>query len=217
MDCFLDMLGQRVDLRTHKKYSGGLDTVHGLTGEQSIYTEYDGNEIMFHVSTLLPHSPRDPQQLQRKRHIGNDIVCIVFQEDSAVFRPDIIKSNFLHVFILVQPSKADHSIYKVTVLANSDVPSFSPKLPVPSVFKAGSEFRCWLLAKLIKSEKASYRAKKFSKLRQRTRGDLLDSLVNNLTECAKKENGSKMEREHSFFRSVRKVMRSKAENQWNRK
>jgi len=39
----------------------------------------DSKEIMFHVSTLLPYSSGDNQQVQRKRHIGNDIVAIVFQ------------------------------------------------------------------------------------------------------------------------------------------
>ena len=34
---------------------------------------------MFHVSTLLPFTDTDRQQLQRKRHVGNDIVAVVFQ------------------------------------------------------------------------------------------------------------------------------------------
>ena len=42
-------------------------------------------------------------QLQRKRHIGNDIVCIVFMEATKTkFVPDCIKSNFLHSFAIVQ-------------------------------------------------------------------------------------------------------------------
>ena len=35
--------------------------------------------MMFHVSTLLPFFPADPQQVERKRHIGNDLVVIIFQ------------------------------------------------------------------------------------------------------------------------------------------
>ena len=42
-------------------------------------------------------------QLQRKRHIGNDIVAIVFQEDNTPFVPDMIASHFLHAYIVVQP------------------------------------------------------------------------------------------------------------------
>ena len=45
-----------------------------------MYTYWRGIEIMFHVSTLLPHEEHDPQKLQRKRHVGNDIVCVVFLE-----------------------------------------------------------------------------------------------------------------------------------------
>lgn len=58
---------------------------------------------MFHVSTLLPYTEGDPQQLQRKRHIGNDIVAIVFQEANTPFVPDMIASHFLHAYIVVQP------------------------------------------------------------------------------------------------------------------
>ncbi len=49
------------------------------TGLFSVYTEHEGNEIMFHVSTLLPFTPNSKQQLPRKRYIGNDIVTVVFQ------------------------------------------------------------------------------------------------------------------------------------------
>lgn len=42
-------------------------------------------------------------QLLRKRHIGNDIVTIVFQEPGAMpFTPKSIRSHFQHVFIIVQ-------------------------------------------------------------------------------------------------------------------
>lgn len=55
-------------------------------------------------------------QLQRKRHIGNDIVAVVFQEEATPFVPDMIASNFLHAFILVQVEEpcTDSTCYKVT-------------------------------------------------------------------------------------------------------
>lgn len=79
------------------------DTVHDLTGLYSVYTNWRNIEIMFHVSTQLPYERHDPQKLQRKRHIGNDIVCVVFLEaDNTAFSPACIKSHFLHTFILVR-------------------------------------------------------------------------------------------------------------------
>lgn len=40
------------------------------TGEHSVYTEYKGRQIMFHVSTLLPFDEQDSQQVHVVR-----IVC----------------------------------------------------------------------------------------------------------------------------------------------
>ena len=43
------------------------------------------------------------EQLLRKRHIGNDIVTIIFQEPGALpFTPKSIRSQFQHVFIIVR-------------------------------------------------------------------------------------------------------------------
>lgn len=60
-------------------YRGGLDIMNGHTGSEAVYERFFDREIMFHVSPLLPHTSGDAQQLQRKRHVGNDIVAIVFQ------------------------------------------------------------------------------------------------------------------------------------------
>ena len=48
------------------RYKGGLDTVHDLTGLHSVCTHWRGIEIMFHVSTLLPHEENDPQKVRYK-------------------------------------------------------------------------------------------------------------------------------------------------------
>ena len=103
MDEFMSMLGQRVVLAEHKGYRGGLDTQHGQTGTESLYEQFRGREVMFHVSTLLPFAENDTQQLQRKRHVGNDIVAVVFQDASTPFAPDMVTSHFLHAYIVVQP------------------------------------------------------------------------------------------------------------------
>lgn len=50
-----------------EKYRGGLDTVHDLTGELSVYTNWRNIEIMFHVSTYLPYEKHDPQKVRMAR------------------------------------------------------------------------------------------------------------------------------------------------------
>lgn len=197
MEEFLNMLGDRVKLKEFKGFRGGLDTQFGQTGDESVYTQFHGYEVMFHVSTLLPYTEGDPQQLQRKRHIGNDIVAIIFQEGNTPFMPTIIASHFLHAFVVVQlidhasdnntgnltEAKEDSSKarYKVTVTAREGVPYFGPLLPAgEATFEHGHQFREFLLTKLINAEKACYKADKFAKLESRTRSSLLQSLYEGL-------------------------------------
>ncbi|KRK06194.1 uncharacterized protein Dyak_GE17040, isoform B [Drosophila yakuba] len=187
-DEFLTLLGDRVRLRGFDKYKGGLDTVHDLTGLFSVYTNWRNIEIMFHVSTLLPYEKHDPQKLQRKRHIGNDIVCVVFLEaDNTRFSPACIKSHFLHTFILVRVSariKHKPTRYEVSVVTRDEVGAYKPYLWEQSVFEKGPMFREWLLTKIVNGERASYSAPKFARMQERTRSQMLEDLVMNLSNHA---------------------------------
>ncbi|XP_058265027.1 rap1 GTPase-activating protein 1 isoform X3 [Hemibagrus wyckioides] len=179
---FLEFLGQKIKLHDFKGFRGGLDVTHGQTGTESVYYNFHNKEVMFHVSTKLPYTEGDTQQLQRKRHIGNDIVAIVFQEENTPFVPDMIASNFLHAYIVVQVENAcsDNVLYKVSVTARDDVPFFGPALPDPAIFKKGPEFHEFLYTKLINAEHACYKAEKFARLEERTRGALLETLYEEL-------------------------------------
>ncbi|CAI5686980.1 unnamed protein product [Oreochromis niloticus] len=179
---FLEFLGHKIELHDFKGFRGGLDVTHGQTGTESVYTNFHNKEIMFHVSTKLPYTEGDSQQLQRKRHIGNDIVAIVFQEENTPFVPDMIQSNFLHAYVVVQVENActDNVTYKVSVTARDDVPFFGPALPDPAIFKKGPEFHEFLFTKLINAEYACYKAEKFAKLEERTRSALLETLYEEL-------------------------------------
>ena len=46
---------------THR---GGLDVEKDQTGTHSVYTAFEEHEIMFHVSTMLPYSSEDRQQVR---------------------------------------------------------------------------------------------------------------------------------------------------------
>ncbi|KAM8753749.1 rap1 GTPase-activating protein 1-like isoform 13-T16 [Acanthopagrus schlegelii] len=179
---FLEFLGEKIELHNFKGFRGGLDVTHGQTGTESVYCNYRNKEVMFHVSTKLPYTEGDTQQLQRKRHIGNDIVGIVFQEENTPFVPDMIASNFLHAYIVVQVVNpcSDNVLYRVSVTARDDVPFFGPALPNPAVFKKGPEFHEFLFTKLINAEYACYKAEKFAKLEERTRSALLETLYEEL-------------------------------------
>ncbi|XP_074447537.1 rap1 GTPase-activating protein 1-like isoform X6 [Larus michahellis] len=218
---FLDFLGDKIQLQDFRGFRGGLDVTRGQTGTESVYTNFRGKEIMFHVSTKLPFTEGDSQQLQRKRHIGNDIVAIIFQDESTPFVPDMIASNFLHAYVVVQltPGTTGGTFYKVSVTARDDVPFFGPPLPNPAIFRKSAEFREFLLAKLINAEYSCYRAEKFAKLEERTRSALLESLFEELQlrsrsmmglpigEDDKIENGS-----GGFLENFKRVIRGRSQS-----
>uniref|UniRef100_A0A096ME14 RAP1 GTPase activating protein n=1 Tax=Poecilia formosa TaxID=48698 RepID=A0A096ME14_POEFO len=221
---FLEFLGTKIELHDFKGFRGGLDVTHGQTGMESVYTNFHNKEIMFHVSTKLPYTEGDSQQLQRKRHIGNDIVAIVFQEENTPFVPDMIQSNFLHAYVVVQVENAcsDNVTYKVSVTARDDVPFFGPALPDPAIFRKGPEFHEFLFTKLINAEYACYKAEKFAKLEERTRSALLETLyeelhINSQSMMGPGTNEDKLENGGGgggggFFESFKRVIRSRSQS-----
>lgn len=181
-DKFLNLLGDAITLQGWAGYRGGLDTKNDTTGIKSIYTVYQGHELMFHVSTMLPYSKENKQQVERKRHIGNDIVTIVFQEGddaSSSFKPSMIRSHFTHIFALVRYNSQNDS-YRLKIFSEESVPLFGPPLPSPSVFTDHQEFRDFLLVKLINGEKATLETPTFAQKRQRTLDMLIRSLYQDL-------------------------------------
>jgi len=98
---FLSFLGTKIELSNWKGYFGGLFETGD--GEFSVYCDWHGFGIMFHVSTLLPFDPKHSQQLHRKRHIGNDVTVIVFQEnESCHFTPQIFTTEFNHIYFVIR-------------------------------------------------------------------------------------------------------------------
>ncbi|XP_077320731.1 signal-induced proliferation-associated 1-like protein 1 isoform X4 [Lithobates pipiens] len=177
---FLQLLGERVRLKGFEKYRAQLDTKTDSTGTHSLYTAYKDYEIMFHVSTMLPYTPNNKQQLLRKRHIGNDIVTIVFQEPGAQpFSPKNIRSHFQHVFVVVRAHNpcTDSVCYSVAVTRSRDVPGFGPPIPKSFTFPKSTVFRDFLLAKVINAENAAHKSEKFLAMATRTHQEYLKDLA----------------------------------------
>lgn len=138
----------------------------------SFASAWRDHEIMYHVAALMPLRQHDTQQVHRKRYIGNgstlddirfdgtcwidsfsacvDIVCIVFMEGSTTqqFTPESIRSQFLHVFILVYYERvSQQDTWRVEVLYNKNVRPFSPPVPSPPIFYDAEALRGFLLLK----------------------------------------------------------------------
>ncbi|KAF9432606.1 Rap1 GTPase-activating protein 2 [Entomortierella beljakovae] len=192
---FLDSgaLGQKVTLKGFERFSAGLDT-RSDNGDYSYFDTWgQGFEIMYHVSTLLPFNTGDRQQIQRKRHIGNDIVCIVFVDGDHPFVPNTIKSQFLHIFVVVHPIVLPDGTrgYSAAIACDEQVPGFGPPLPDPSIFRSPHELRAFLLCKMINGENAAYKAPRLIKPHQRARSGMLENLVSKANTLTKEKDSDK--------------------------
>ncbi|PRP81101.1 RapGAP/RanGAP domain-containing protein [Planoprotostelium fungivorum] len=185
-DEFLECLGNKINLQGWTGFAGGLDVKSNSTGIHSVFAQHESCEVMFHVAPYLPYYPDDKQQVERKRHIGNDIVIIIFKENTDpdyFFNPLMIRSQFNHVFIVVQklPTEPGKGVrYHVEVVNKFGVLPYGPALPEPPIFNKGEKFSKWLLTKCINGERSSMNAPDFRDKVSSTRSSLMKEIVANL-------------------------------------
>jgi hypothetical protein len=111
-DRFISVLGDLVELKGFKGFTGGLDNRRDLDGTHTIYSKWKDAEVVFHVTSLI-----DGDSDERKVHIGNNAVNIVFVdheegEDIKPFSPHIITSKFNQVFIVIAVERDPQQIRK---------------------------------------------------------------------------------------------------------
>ncbi|CAG8474465.1 13101_t:CDS:2 [Cetraspora pellucida] len=179
---FLQILGEKVKLLGFDGFAGGLDTVTEGTGEYSIYDTGTWKDftIMYHVSTLLPYEKSNKHQITRKRHIGNDVVCIIFQDVRRPFSPLAIRSQFLHVYVVVSPVQINigtSRAYRVDIVCKDGVPYFGPPLPDPPIFDDPVLLKKFLVATVINGQNAAWKTPKLSEPFLRARGAIIQDIV----------------------------------------
>ncbi|KAG0339283.1 Tuberous sclerosis 2-like protein [Podila humilis] len=100
---FLTGLGSLIRLQGAKIYTGGLDMEMDLDGKYA-YSHHDEiTQMIFHVATMMPNNPHDPQFNGKKRHIGNDWVTIVFNESGSEYDFGTISGQFNFMTVVVTP------------------------------------------------------------------------------------------------------------------
>ena len=127
-ETFLSRLGTKVRLRDAKFNTQGLDRESDLDGTHTYAWRDRVTEIVFHVITMMPTFDDDPQCTNKKRHIGNDYVKIIFNESGLPFRFETFASQFNHVNIVITPELTEprHSILTDTNTSSDslDQPDF---------------------------------------------------------------------------------------------
>ncbi|CAL4060853.1 unnamed protein product, partial [Meganyctiphanes norvegica] len=185
MEQFLNYIGHRVKLSEHKGYMGGLKSQG--TGKESVYVMFSNNEIMFHVSTLLPFDVKNSELFSRLVHLRKNGKEIVLINRNSPFVSTTSSAHFLYAMLLISPFRrcVDESLYCVSVVARDGVPPFGPPLPPEGQFLQGPDLKDFLLNKLINAHLACLKAPKFASLEKRTRNSFICILVEDLQQNTK--------------------------------
>ena len=117
-EAFVDSLGWSIDVATHPGYIGGLEA-NQSTGTRAPYYCTSTLEMIFHVATRMPTDPEDPQQVKKKRHIGNDYVHVIWNDNRREYRQQTIGGEFGDVQIVVTPLL--NGLFSVQVFRNDRV------------------------------------------------------------------------------------------------
>ncbi|GLE08950.1 hypothetical protein PINS_up020425 [Pythium insidiosum] len=137
---FVSQLGWAVDLLQHRGFAGGLDcNPKSLSnGRHALYFASAHSEVVFHVVTMMPTKPSDPQQIDKKRHVGNDYVHIVWSENDAFeYDPSTITSHFNDVQIVIYPlRRSQEGLYLIRIHSKDKVAPFGPLQSGMVVFEA---------------------------------------------------------------------------------
>ncbi|KAF9054292.1 hypothetical protein BJ165DRAFT_700046 [Panaeolus papilionaceus] len=111
---FLEGIGRLINLRGQVDvYAGGLDPDED--GEYAYAWWDDIGQILYHTATMMPTTKHDPQCNNKKRHIGNDHVRIVWNDSGLPYRFDTLTTEFQFVNIVIEP----HSIGSIAAFSNN--------------------------------------------------------------------------------------------------
>ncbi|KAF8130310.1 hypothetical protein EV363DRAFT_1335827 [Boletus edulis] len=134
---FLEGIGRLINLRGQVDvYAGGLNPDED--GEYAYAWWDDIGQVLFHTATMMPNATDDEYCVNKKRHIGNDYVRIVWNDGGRPYKFDTLATQFQFLNIVIEPHSsgaiAAFSNFRSAVAAPTDV-KFSPlhsPLLVPS-------------------------------------------------------------------------------------
>ncbi|KAG6841518.1 hypothetical protein C0991_010132 [Blastosporella zonata] len=111
---FLEGLGRLINLRDQLDvYAGGLDPDED--GEYAYAWWDDIGQVLYHTATMMPTAEDDPLCTNKKRHIGNDYVRIVWNDSGKAYKFDTLSTQFQFVNIVIEP----HSLGAIAAFSNN--------------------------------------------------------------------------------------------------
>jgi hypothetical protein len=125
---FLSGLGTKVALRGATFNTQGLDRECDRDGTHTYAWRDRVTEIVFHITTMMPtHAASDPHCVNKKRHVGNDFVNIIYNDSGLPFDFDTFKTQYNYFYIVVTPAFVTPPVpHRLSLQAGAGRPHDSP-------------------------------------------------------------------------------------------
>jgi hypothetical protein len=89
------------------------------TGNSAPYWADALTEVIFHDITRMPTAEDDPQQIHKKRHVGNDNVHVIWSNHKRDYSPTTITSQFNDAHIVVYPMS--NGLFRIQIFKKAKV------------------------------------------------------------------------------------------------
>jgi hypothetical protein len=120
---FVEGVATIVPIARHCGYVGGLDR-SGTVGVTLPYWRNNSTELVVHEVVRMPTVHKDPQQILKKRHVGNDIIHVIWSEHCRDYKPQTIVSQFNDAHIMIFP--LPNGLFRIKVAQKREVSPFGP-------------------------------------------------------------------------------------------
>ncbi|KAG8433275.1 hypothetical protein GDO86_017530 [Hymenochirus boettgeri] len=118
---FLTGLGKLIELKDtqpDKIFLGGLDGC-GDDGQFTYCWHDDIMQVIFQITTFMPNKEIDPHRCNKKRHVGNNFVNIIYNDSGEAYKLGTLKGQFNFVDVNIQPLDCESNL--VTLLCRKDM------------------------------------------------------------------------------------------------
>ncbi|XP_055596027.1 tuberin isoform X2 [Uranotaenia lowii] len=120
---FLKNLGTLVAIKDAKSNNFFIDLESsGKDGNFTYIWQDDIVQVTFHVATLMPNHKHDPNGNEKKKHIGNDFVTIVYNESGEKYSLKTIKGQFNYACVVIEPIELESN--RIFVLAKDEIAQY---------------------------------------------------------------------------------------------
>ncbi|XP_059607432.1 tuberin [Phlebotomus argentipes] len=118
---FLRNLGTLVSIKDAKEHNLYID-LDMADGQFTYIWQDDIVQVVYHVATLMPNKEQDPNCTEKKKHIGNDFVSIVYNESGEEYNLNTIKCQYNYASVIVEPLELNSC--RVYVRAKEDIKDY---------------------------------------------------------------------------------------------